>query len=554
MLGLIVLALLTSRPGKADDTTTQKDHVQTLVDSANSASDNLGGDLVNANSLGGLAFLTFGLKGDVLQGALDSKKASNPFEAEDFISRLAGNTQSEESVAWCGNNALVGFNDSGSFIRTLLPPSPSPSLSFSFNGWSRSTNAGDSFTDKGILLSDPIPVGSRFLDLFGDPVLRCTDSSTFYYASLATNTTISSGTFSAISVSKSTDGGASFGGAKIAVQMPTASHSLDKPWMAVSRVGGADYIHVTYTDFFRGAPCPGAGTSIEYVRSIDGGATWSAPIVLDTVCGSTPFVQGSQVAVGAVVNATTGVVYAAWESFPNGFGPGRVIKLKKSTNNGATFSTTAVTVSSVTAVGDGRQVQGLFRTFIDLQGLAVDRSTGKTAGNVYITWHDGRNANQDDPFASPGCTTGLPRKYCFGDVLLSRSVDSGATWSPTPIRVNDASPTLKVDHLFPGIAVDDDGLMAVVFYDRRRDSRNFLIDTFVATSDDGGLKWQNQRVTSNNFAAIHGEDLVVNPAYMGDYLGIAIDALKTHDGMIVAWGDNTRGDPNVLATKVKKEN
>jgi hypothetical protein len=85
-----------------------------LVDLANSSSDNLGADLVNVNSLGGLTFLNFGLTGNALAGALESKKASNPFEAEDFLSRLAGNTQSEESVAWCGKNALVGFNDSAS--------------------------------------------------------------------------------------------------------------------------------------------------------------------------------------------------------------------------------------------------------------------------------------------------------------------------------------------------------------------------------------------------------------------------------------------------------
>src|SRR5262252_3734833 len=83
----------------------------------------------------------------------------------------------------------------------------------------------------------------------------------------------------------------------------------------------------------------------------------------------------------------------------------------------------------------------------------------------------------------PGCTAGLPRKYCFGDALFSRSVDGGATWSAAPIRVNDDPVTSKADHLFPAVAVDEDGQLAVVFYDRRRDGRNFLIDTFVATSD-----------------------------------------------------------------------
>ena len=115
------------------------------------------------------------------------------------------------------------------------------------------------------------------------------------------------------------------------VSKPAANHMLDKPWMVVD---GAT-IHVTYTDFFLGdprCPPPGVGASIEYVRSINGGVTWSTPIVIDTACGSTPFVQGSQVAVGP---ARSGLVYVAWEAFPAGLGPGRNIRVKRSIDNGA---------------------------------------------------------------------------------------------------------------------------------------------------------------------------------------------------------------------------
>src|ERR1700730_9906201 len=112
-------------------------------------------------------------------GALDAAKlASTPLDPEDFISRLAGSTQSEESVAWCGRNAIIGFNDSGSLVRTMFPPNPSPSGSLSGDGWSASVNAGGSFTDQGILLPDPLPPGTTSLDLFGDPVTGCTDRAT----------------------------------------------------------------------------------------------------------------------------------------------------------------------------------------------------------------------------------------------------------------------------------------------------------------------------------------------------------------------------------------
>jgi hypothetical protein len=189
-------------------------------------------------------------------------------------------------------------------------------------------------------------------------------------------------------------------------------------------------------------------------------------------------------------------------------------------------------VTSVTGIGDGQRIQGLFRTFIDLQGLAVDRTTsGPTAGTVYVIWHDGRTRNQADPLSSPGCPAG---RYCFGDVLLSRSSNSGSTWS-APIRVNDdALP--QVDHFFPALAVDSAGRVQAVFYDRRRDPRNFLMDATLATSTDAGATWNNQLLTSKNFPAIHAQDVLVDPAYMGDYIGIATDRLGINPGVIATWG------------------
>jgi len=575
--GLLITAALVLAPplAKADQIDDQKEHIQLLTDLANSARSNLG-DFVNA-FYGAGVLVSLGDKATMFQGALDAKKmltseatgpgdfdgtqdtknmlVNNPNEPEDFISRLAGSTQSEESVAWCGNNAIVGFNDSGSFVRTMFPPSPSPSRSLSGNGWSVSTNVGQTFTDKGILLPDPLPPGTRFLDLFGDPVVGCTDEVTFYFSSLATRITIvpPSGSFSGISVSKSTNGGQSFGGAKMAVEKDARFHVLDKPWMDVKRgSSGNDTIYNTYTDFdFSGFanPVPPCGrtvrTAIEFIRSTDGGATWSSPTVIDEVCGFVPFVQGSHVAVGLGSD-----VFVAWESYPNAFRPGRQIKLRKSANAGTSFGP-ALTVTDVTAVGTGLYVQGFFRDSLDFQGLAVDRSISKdTGGNVYITWQDGRNLSQPDPFGvfGGGCPT-FP-SYCFGDILFTRSTNGGATWS-APVRVNDDPISLKVDQMFPAVGVDKDGRVFVVFYDRRRDARNFLIDAFVANSQDAGQSWENRRLTSNNFSAIHDEDLVVNPVYMGDYLGIANDVTGRYNGVIVSWGDNSLGDPNVAKAKVQ---
>ena len=74
----------------------------------------------------------------------------------DFVfSVLAGFTQSETSTAWCGNNVMVGFNDSGSLPESLFfGPG-----GLSFNGVALSTDQGRSFQDLGFLNPGP-----NFLD------------------------------------------------------------------------------------------------------------------------------------------------------------------------------------------------------------------------------------------------------------------------------------------------------------------------------------------------------------------------------------------------------
>jgi len=478
--------------------------------------------------------------------ALPQGYGSDPFAAEDLLTRFSGMTQSEVSADWCGDNAVLGFNDSGSFIASLFL-NASPSGSLSFNGFSRSRDRGASYTDLGALVADPIPAGIMFRDLLGDPVIGCTSSSNFYYASLA----IDSGpdfafVNSGISVSPSTSGGASFGSAVMAVSKDAFTHFLDKPWMAVSPGATAaptdDVVHVTYTDFdFTGfeepatAACPDTGrTAIEHVRSTDGGQTWSAPTVLEEICGDIVFVQGSQVEPGAAND-----VYVAWEHYevPES---DRDIRIARSVDGGETFGPAQI-ASTVTPVGDSFAVQGLFRAFIDLQGLAVDPNSGA----VYLSWHDGRNRSKVDPFGFCGGTS----TYCFGAILLSRSTDQGTSWS-APVRVNDDNPTLGVDQLFPALDVDKAGNVWVAYYDRRRDTRNLMIDTFLAKSTNGGGTWTNSRLTNLNFASITGwQDVVVNPLYMGDYIAVTADSTGANPGVIASWGDNSLGDANVVQAR-----
>jgi hypothetical protein len=41
-------------------------------------------------------------------------------------------------------------------------------------------------------------------------------------------------------------------------------------------------------------------------------------------------------------------------------------------------------------------------------------------------------------------------------------------------------------------------------------------------------------------------DLLINPVYMGDYDGVAADATGRSEGFLGAYGDNSRGNPDVV--------
>jgi hypothetical protein len=432
---------------------------------------------------------------------------------------LGGFTQSETSTAWCGDTVVVGFNDSGSIGETIPTPG-----GLSVNGLARSTDMGGTFTDLGFL--NPGPNLSDFLG--GDPVVACTNEDTFYYSSLFETGTFA-GPLSAVSVSKSTDGGLTFDNPVVAVSKDGFTHILDKPWMAVDPTD-ANRIFVTYTDFDTsgticgfsgGVPIPHA--AVELVRSTDDGSTWSAPLVLAQVCG-VDAVTGSQVVVGAA-----GDVNTAWELITGATGVTRELDFKRSTDHGVKFSSHRK-VTDVAFVGNGFQLEGGFRSGAEFPTIAEDRSGTGSRGTLYVAWNDGRNLQMPD-ITSPTLA------YGFADILLSKSVNGGESWS-APVRVNQNQEPfengLGADQWQPAVAVDHGGRLAVCYYDRRNDPNNYRFEHFCSTSHDGGLTFSDRRVAPSS-DPIHDTDAILVPAYMGDYDSLASDFTRRNMGFIGAF-------------------
>jgi hypothetical protein len=454
-------------------------------------------------------------------------QVSNP--VTDFAFGPSGAfTQSETSTAWCGSHVVVGFNDSGSLYESLLATGGN---NLSFNGYSLSTTAGTTYSDLGFL---PAVTGNPFNFLEGDPVLACSSQRNFYYASIFATTTSKNVSLAAVSLSRSDDGGAAFGGPVIAAAKDATTHFLDKLWMAVSPAK-PNQIAITYTDFDTSGAVCGTGiqrVAIEMVASRDGGNTWSSPTVIAELCEtgslSSAFVQGSQVAFSA-----SGAVNVAFEFLSNGTSPGgREIFFTQAPALGKTFGALVpVTPAGVIGVGDGFELQGGFRAFIDLQGMTIDRSGTSTNGDIYVVWHDTDIVDSGQDFS------GIP--YLYSDVWISRGTPDGTTWS-APVQVDSNKEPLAnglgTDSYMPGVAVDNtSGEVGVCWYDRRNDPLNYRIDRFCGHSSNAGASFTNFQVTTHSFMPIHGTDDLINPQYMGDYDTVASDGSKATGGFIGAF-------------------
>lgn len=459
-----------------------------------------------------------------------------------LASRVTGFTQNETSTAWCGTNAVVAFNDSGSFLETIQGALLGAG-GLSLTGYALSTNANGrspSFHDEGTL-----PPGNDLLA--GDPVVACANANTFYVSGLDFTCAGFTGgqcvaTQSNVSVSISTDGGATFGTPDIVVSKPYPDHTLDKDWMAVDP--GSGRIYVTYTDFdATGSVCglvdnlfPIERVGIEMVTSGDGGNSWSTPVEISHVCADpsvnpSSALQGTQIAI-----APDGSVYVAWEAIGlNGDPTQREIDIAESAGGASLSFSTPVTVAPVSCAGDCFDgiLQGAIRIF-EFPSLAFGK--GSQAGKLFLAWNDGDNPQFDAVIGA----------YNFTDVKLASSTD-GVHWT-TPVRVNNNAPS-NTDHFQPAVSSDRSGRVAVCFYDRRNDPNNFYIDRYCANSTNGGASFTNTRITTKSFLSVVSQDLLLATGYLGDYDTLASDTLNSTSGFRGAFGNDIAGSPNVQENK-----
>ncbi|MFN8587166.1 MAG: FlgD immunoglobulin-like domain containing protein [Candidatus Eisenbacteria bacterium] len=261
--------------------------------------------------------------------------------------------QAETTIAALGDLMVAGWNDGKGFC----PPNGA------VQGYATSTDAGVTWVDRGDVPA--LGTGGRYR---GDPV-HFVDASngTFWILGLYEGGTPGSG-LALLNGHFSSGAWVEDGNRQIAVG---GADFLDKEWGTVDPV--SHHLYVTYSRFLAGTT-----SRIEFIRSTDGGTTWSAPTLMHDV-SQDGNVQGSRPVVGP-----DGEVYVCWYEY--GYPLSRH-HVRKSVDGGVSWGPDVVAASfyeNGLSGGPGFR-RGFSPTFAS---IAVDRSNGPHRGRVYLAWDE----------------------------------------------------------------------------------------------------------------------------------------------------------------------
>ncbi|MHA2283885.1 MAG: sialidase family protein [Promethearchaeota archaeon] len=403
-------------------------------------------------------------------------------------SDLPGIGQSETSIAVSDQGIAIGWNDAKGFFEPV-----------GVSGWGVSTDFGNNFTDGGGLPLDSI--GSTR----GDPALAVCPDGTFHYANLFEMTNGDS----ALSVHSGQVAGTTINWGPPVIAITDSNNFYDKEYLVCAPNGD---LYMSYTNFVQGI---GNG-QIEFVRSIDGGATWSAPLVLQAQ--ENVVNQGSYPAAGPLeANPLQDqMVCVAWQRGWLDGNPTDTIEVRCSANRGINFGPR---VTAATFTSHAFQVpEGYNRDRVsDFPGIDIDRSEGPNSGTIYVAYQD------DGGFLD------------VRDVMLVNSQDGGATWS-APVTLNDNANRWRSDEFWPWVSVcQDDGTVGVLWYSNQRGTTDVYLD--ISTDGSGGTDAKVTEVSTDWTAT--SSDITPN---FGDYINLTCSQGVFH----ATWADGRNGDPDVF--------
>jgi len=242
----------------------------------------------------------------------------------------------------------------------------------------------------------------------------------------------------------------------------------DRPWLIVDRSLSSPYagrVYACYVTFPKAIDRGGKRfTVLNLVTSADGGASFGPPI---NVSQTNPDTLDLMLARPAVMsNGNLIIVYSRRvpmildRSRPKRDGS---IDALISTDGGKTLAEPVHVADEYAAHTTDTPT---------IESVAIDPGSPSFKDRIYVAWADVRSGR--------------------AEILLSFSPDSGKTWSK-PHRVNDDRPARSLeqgpDDFLPVVAVNENGIVGVQWYDRRDNPDNVGYNVRFSASLDGGETW-----------------------------------------------------------------
>ncbi|TAH40805.1 MAG: hypothetical protein E6Q43_01985 [Dokdonella sp.] len=365
-----------------------------------------------------------------------------------------------------------------------------------FSGFSRSTDGGVTWDDRGALSNDDS----------GDPSLvwRQLDGK-FYYAALRNG---------GLGLYRSDDDCQSF-----VFVSQIASGSDDKEIMAIDNNPASPFygrIYIVWVDF-------GTGSRIHSIYSTNAGTSWSTQLA---VSPSGAAVQGAWPTI-----APNGDVYVTWLQWLSpGYPTGNLeIPIYRSTDGGVTYN--ALTPAMTNQVNP--------------RDSAATGTCGRPAikGNIRLLPSPQivfRNGYLHTVYSYD------PDGFNSGDVInvYYRRYNAGtSTWDPE-VKINDDA-TLT-DQYQPTMAVGSAGQVTIGYYSKQNDVNNLLLDYYSRTSFNNGASWTQPSVRLSDVSSAVVLDSSLATCYHGDY----DQQLQDEEGRAhYLWSDDRGTTPDVYGDR-----
>ncbi len=366
-------------------------------------------------------------------------------------------------------------------------------------GVSYSTDAGTSWSNTQLPYpANPI-TGANFLDAF-DPAVCIDDSGHVFVAHIATDNNWGVGPVSGLYVHKSTDGGITWPSyTQVSADGPpttnpdTAYRFNDRDQIVADKYSSSPYYNNVYVTWIkdRGWNMAQPMSDIYFSYSSDGGNSYSAAKRVNSWVNSMGNMPVADV-------AKNGNVYLVWVDYNVQTGGQGTLFFDKSTDGGVSWGPDKAIMTydlppiNLNAGSDARA-----------KGAAVIRTMPSNPSELYIVYAaDPDNTGPDE-----------------GDIFLVKSTDGGTNWG-TPLRVNDDA--TNNDQVMPWMDIKPNGIIDIVWYDRRNDGADMQWDVYFTSSTDGGSSFAtNTQINAASFFSPN--PWKVADDWMGEYPALVTD-------------------------------